>query len=195
MALNHRQQAFVNEYLVDFNATRAAERAGYRGSANTLAVTGYDLLRNPNVGDAIKCRLSETVMSPEEVQSRLAEQGRSDLADFLKQTGDTVTVDLSTAIEAKKTGLIKKLSQTRTVRTRGDDTEETVSTTIELYDKQAALVQLAKINGMMLDRSEVTTSVEHSVSKDLAKMIEKVYGTGNSGATSADDATLDDETE
>jgi hypothetical protein len=49
--LNFRQQRFVEEYLVDANATRAAIRAGY--SAKSATDNGYGLLRNPKVADAI----------------------------------------------------------------------------------------------------------------------------------------------
>ena len=45
--LNHRQKAFVLEYLKDRNATEAAIRAGYsRKGAN---VTGSQLLAHPNI--------------------------------------------------------------------------------------------------------------------------------------------------
>lgn len=43
--LNPKQEAFCHEYTVDFNATKAAERAGY--SKKGSAVQGHQLLRNP----------------------------------------------------------------------------------------------------------------------------------------------------
>ena len=153
MALTDRQQAFVVEYVKIWNASEAARRAGYTGDANTV---GPRLLANVGVSAAIERFKAEHIMSAEEVQVELTRQARSDIGDFLQQNGDVVTVDLAKAVEAKKTGLIKKLSQTRTVRTRGeDDTEETVSTTIELYDKQTALVQVGKIHKLFTDKSEI----------------------------------------
>lgn len=47
MPLNARQQRFVQEYLIDPNATQAAVKAGY--SPKTAAVQAHDLLRKPNV--------------------------------------------------------------------------------------------------------------------------------------------------
>lgn len=44
--LTAQQRKFISEYLVDFNATAAAERAGY-SAANTAA--GNHLLRHPHV--------------------------------------------------------------------------------------------------------------------------------------------------
>lgn len=57
MALTPRQQAFVDEYLVDLNATQAAIRAGY--SAATAEQQGSRLLRNAQVADAVQAGLQE----------------------------------------------------------------------------------------------------------------------------------------
>jgi phage terminase small subunit len=50
--LNAKQQRFVEEYLLDLNATQAAIRAGY--SAKTAAEQASDLLRNPKVAVAVE---------------------------------------------------------------------------------------------------------------------------------------------
>lgn len=54
MALNARQQAFVESYTG--NATDAARKAGYTGTDEALAVTGSRLLRNPKVREALEAR-------------------------------------------------------------------------------------------------------------------------------------------
>lgn len=46
-----KQQRFVEEYLIDLNATQAAIRAGY--SANTARQTGSENLSKPDIADAI----------------------------------------------------------------------------------------------------------------------------------------------
>ena len=51
MALNPKQQRFVDEYLVDSNATQAAIRAGY--SVKTAHAIGHENLRKPEIADAI----------------------------------------------------------------------------------------------------------------------------------------------
>ena len=50
--LNHRQERFVQEFLVDLNATQAAIRAGY--SEKTADSAGPRLLRNVRVRAAIE---------------------------------------------------------------------------------------------------------------------------------------------
>lgn len=52
--LNPKQQRFVDEYLIDLNATQAAIRAGY--SAKTAAETGYENLRKPQIAAAVAAR-------------------------------------------------------------------------------------------------------------------------------------------
>ena len=51
MKLTAKQQAFVDEYLIDLNATQAAIRAGY--SLNTAAEMGWENLRKPRIKEAI----------------------------------------------------------------------------------------------------------------------------------------------
>ncbi len=51
MALNDKQQRFVEEYLIDLNATQAAIRAGY--SVDTARQIGSENLSKPDIVDAI----------------------------------------------------------------------------------------------------------------------------------------------
>lgn len=55
--LTDKQQAFVNEYLVDLNATQAAIRAGY--SEKTASEMGYENLSKPQIAEAIQKAMQE----------------------------------------------------------------------------------------------------------------------------------------
>ena len=57
MTVTPRQAAFVNEYLIDLNATQAAIRAGY--SQRRAQEIGYQLLHKPTVAEAIQKALAE----------------------------------------------------------------------------------------------------------------------------------------
>jgi len=133
VALSVKQQLFINEYLVDFNATRAAERAGYTGNDNTLAVTGHDLLRKPNIKQAIGARLQESAMTADEVLMRLAEQARGLSAEYVDADG-AINIDL--VVSNGKTHLIKKIRDTLYGRT------------YEMYDAQVALRLLGEHHGL-----------------------------------------------
>ena len=50
-----KQQRFVDEYLIDLNATQAAIRAGY--SARTAAETGHENLRKPQIAAALEAQM------------------------------------------------------------------------------------------------------------------------------------------
>ena len=51
MSLTPKQQRFVDEYLIDLNATQAAIRAGY--SARTAGAVGHENLTKPEIATAI----------------------------------------------------------------------------------------------------------------------------------------------
>lgn len=50
--LTNKQKLFVNEYLIDLNATQAAIRAGY--SAKTAYSIGEEILKKPEVSASIQ---------------------------------------------------------------------------------------------------------------------------------------------
>ena len=54
MALTAKQQRFVEEYLIDLNATQAAIRAGY--SEKTAYSIGQENLKKPEIADEIEKR-------------------------------------------------------------------------------------------------------------------------------------------
>ena len=52
MSLTPKQALFVEQYLIDLNATAAAKRAGY--SEKTAEQQGYQLLQKPSVQQAVE---------------------------------------------------------------------------------------------------------------------------------------------
>lgn len=73
-SLTPKQQAFVNEYIVDFNATQAAIRAGY--SAKTASAAAARMLANVKiqtaVSEAMQKRTERTQVTADLVVHRLA---------------------------------------------------------------------------------------------------------------------------
>ena len=70
--LNDRQQLFVNEYLVDSNATQAAIRAGY--SEKTAKQIGNRLLTKVDVAAAIDARRAKLTKKLEITQERVLQE-------------------------------------------------------------------------------------------------------------------------
>ena len=98
MALNAKQSRFVEEYLVDCNATQAAIRAGY--SADTAGQQGERLLKHVEVAAAIRAgrqRLGErTSITAARVLEEYARVAFANLGDYFRALPDgSAVVDLS----------------------------------------------------------------------------------------------------
>jgi phage terminase small subunit len=78
--LTAKQAAFVREYLVDLNATQAAERAGY--SAATAQQMGAENLSKPLIREAIEAgkaaRAARTEVTADEVIRILLHEATAD---------------------------------------------------------------------------------------------------------------------
>ena len=92
--LTPKQRLFVDYYLQHWNATKAAEQAGYKGNRVTLASRGYKNIRKGQIREHIEERLSELSMGSAEVLARLADMARSfDMTKYieLKERFDVIT--------------------------------------------------------------------------------------------------------
>lgn len=72
MSLTPRQHRFIDEYLIDLNATQAAIRAGY--SAKTAEQQGPRLLGNVGVAAAIKAAQAKRAEKLELTAASIAKQ-------------------------------------------------------------------------------------------------------------------------
>ena len=87
MPLTPKQQRFVDEYLIDLNATQAAIRAGY--SARSAAVEGARLLTNAKVGAAVaaaqSARATRTQITADAVLTRWWSIATADPNELIEQ--------------------------------------------------------------------------------------------------------------
>ncbi len=87
--LTNKQSAFVEEYLIGLNATKAAIRAGY--SEKTAYSQGQRLLKNAETAEAIKERMAErsnrTEIDADYVERRLQELESVDFRQILDDSG------------------------------------------------------------------------------------------------------------
>ena len=88
--LTEKQQRFVEEYLVDLNATQAAIRAGY--SVKTADVQGSRMLRNVKVqsaiGEAMALRSRRTGINQDRVVLELAKIAFVNITDIVESSGE-----------------------------------------------------------------------------------------------------------
>ena len=159
MTLTNKRRVFVDEYLKDCNATQAAIRAGY--AERSARQQGQRMLSKDDISEEIKRRLDEKSMGADEVIQLLTSHARGDMGDFLDIESMSYSVNLAKAKELGLTHLIKKVKE-RTVMTSNKDGEETETHTIELelYDAQAAAVQLGRYHKLFTDNTDITTAGE-----------------------------------
>lgn len=75
--LTTKQQRFVEEYVVDFNATQAARRAGY--SEKTAYIIGHENLNKPKIASAVQ-RLTQEATTATELTREFVIHGLMDIA-------------------------------------------------------------------------------------------------------------------
>ena len=89
MKLTHKQQRFVEEYLVDFNAGRAALAAGY--SPRTARYSGPENLKKPAVQAAIEAGMADkkrqSIMAFDEATQILTDIARARVGDYFDDQG------------------------------------------------------------------------------------------------------------
>jgi phage terminase small subunit len=82
--LTKKQSTFIEEYLVDLNATQAAVRAGY--SKRTAKVMGCENLSKPNIQNAIHAAMNErskrTGITVDRVLEEIAKIGFADIREI-----------------------------------------------------------------------------------------------------------------
>lgn len=127
MALTGKRRAFIEYYLECWNGTEAARRAGYKYPSHQV----HRLLSNVVIQAAIDARLDEMAMPANEVLARLGDHARTNVADFVTDTG---AIDWQAVKE--KGHLIKRITHRKGQQS-----------VIELHDAQSALMHLDKHHG------------------------------------------------
>ncbi len=159
--MTEKQQRFVDEYLIDLNATQAAIRAGY--SVKTANEQGAQNLAKVSI------------------QQEIAEQ----MADRSRRTGvnqDRIVLELARIAFAKITDIVDsegKIKSTATdddlaciesVKYKGSESEtsSSVEREVKLSSKLKALELLGKHLGMWNDKLDVNVSIPVVISGEDA---------------------------
>ncbi len=158
--LTARQAAFVNEYLIDLNATQAAIRAGY--SKKTAGQIGERLLRNVEIQRALSLRMKKREERTEITQDRvLKEFARLAFFDPRKLfNGDgspkpICELDDDTAAALAGLDIMEEFAGTGEDRVFIGYTKK-----YKIADKKGALDSVARHLGMFNDKLELTGSIE-----------------------------------
>jgi len=145
--LTGKQERFIEEYLIDLNATQAAIRAGY--SVRTATAIGSENLRKPHVLVALQDRrqqlADEAGITPERVIAEYARLAFASITDVVSWNEKRLTVVPSAALSEAAAAAVKKVRATVKEMPQ-EDGEPTAKILIEveMHDKKAALDSLAK---------------------------------------------------
>ena len=158
MALSDKQRRFVDEFLVDLNATQAAIRAGY--SARSARANGSRMLANADIADAIAAaqvaRGRRTGITADRVLAELGRIGFSDVRAVVNWSSNVVDLDVdpatgeprlrinnqvvlndSAGLSADVAATIAEVSQSKDGALK-----------VKLHDKLSALVRLGQHHGL-----------------------------------------------
>jgi len=165
MALNDKQRRFVDEYLIDLNATQAATRSGY--SAKTANEQGARLLANVSVKEAIiermKDREQRTEITQDKVLGELAKIGFSDIRKAVKWGADIPVINPDTGEVLMANGVVLISSEeidNETAAAVSEISQTAQGIKIKMYDKKSALVDIGKHLGMFVERIDATMTTK-----------------------------------
>lgn len=158
--LTEKQKKFVEEYLIDLNATQAAIRAGY--STDTAKDIGCENLAKPNIRTHIDKTIAErskrTGVNADRVVRELAKIA------FVK-ADDVISIDDATLKHDASDDDLAVIQSVK-VKTIPTKNGEGVEREIKLADKLKALELLGKHLGMYTDKIDMNADMDINIKID-----------------------------
>jgi len=145
--LSDREQQFVNEYLVDFNANHAARRAGYAPTK-----TNYKVKQRKAVAAAIEkaiaARSRRTQITADRVLREYARIAFADIRSFAKGQEGVSDLERVAALSDDEAAAVVEFS----------GTPDGKGLKVKLHDKKRALDALARHLGLFNKKQEPVES-------------------------------------
>ncbi len=186
--ITDKMRQFVDEYLIDLNATQAAIRAGY--SEATAQEQSSQLLARADIRalieEAQKDRVDRVQISQDTTVNELKRIAFSDVADFvIVKEGGVIEQRPFNELKKEQTRCVKKIKQTvRTAQSSdGSILHQTATLEIELHDKLKALELLGRHLGMFNDsiRLKSEEPLPLTISFEVAPQVAEVIVTRGQG--------------
>lgn len=166
-----RQRRFVEEYLVDLNATQAAIRAGY--SRRTAVKIGSENLIKPDIAREIQRAMDErsarTGVTAERVLQELARVAFLDIRKAFNADGSMKPLD---QLDDETAAAIAGLEVSEELDEDGEVVRARLKK-LKLSDKIGALTLLARHLGMLNDKLTLKGDAENP----LTLLVKAVQGT------------------
>ena len=163
--LTAKQARFVQEYMIDLNATQAAIRAGY--SQRRASEIAYQLLQKTPVQDAIaaaqEIREKRLDITADRVVAELARLAFADTTTAVRIEGGRVVVQDTDEMDENTRRAISEISET--VTTNGGTLK------VKFHDKVKALELLSRHLGILNDKLSVNAKTEVSCDEGLEALL------------------------
>ena len=162
--LNTRQKRFSEEYIIDYNATAAAKRAGY--SNKTAYSQGQRLLKNAEIREAINNALKEfherAFITKERVLLEVAKLAFTNLSDVVRWDEEgNLTISTPEDLTPDQLASISEISKhTMSFPTKNGEEVTRTSMKIKMHNKDAALEKLMKHLSLLNDKLDITSNGE-----------------------------------
>jgi len=157
--LTPRQQKFVDEYLIDQNATQAYKRAGYKCRSDHAAHScSHKLLLNPAIAAKIAAGLGELAKGVQLSRDDAWRESRciatSDIGDVIDMTGEEFRLKPAHLIPAHARRAIKSCKVKRYVEGTGDEARVVELIEFKFWDKCNQLNTTLRALGELKDTHE-----------------------------------------
>lgn len=168
--LTEKQQRFVDEYLLDLNASAAARRAGY--SARTAEWQGPQLLKKTHVSAAISAaqakRSKRTQINADWVLKRLSSEADADLADLYDDGGNLLPIREWPMVFRR--GLVVGFETVHEIEGSGENARRLLVRKIKLLDRSKVVDMIGKHVGVQAWRERVEVNGEVTLAQALAAL-------------------------
>ncbi len=161
--LTGKQEKFCNEYLIDFNGTKAGIRAGY--SEHSAHAIAWENLRKPEIAARVEELKAEQLVqlgvTPFSILRSLACIANGDIRRMFTPEGDLidmVKLDDDVAMAIQSVDVVEGRVDGEVAYTRK----------IKMYDRQRALELLGKHANLFIEK------VEHSGQIDTKWIVESI---------------------
>lgn len=185
MALTPRQQRFVQEYLIDLNATAAYKRAGYKANDNVARVQSCRLLVRPNIKQAISAAQASLARQAEvkaaNVLNEISHIAFSDIGDVLDFSGDELRLRSPRTITSAARRAIQSVKVRRAMERQGEESVPVEIIEYRLWPKLDALDKLGQHLGLWkeLDLERILADIPEPTNSQLRAALGLALPSGN----------------
>jgi phage terminase small subunit len=190
--LSERQERFIAEYLLDFNQTQAAIRAGY--SLKSASVVGFHLLRHPVIAarvqehrDRVRKALDERIeLTTERTIQTLADLAYFDPLNMVNSDGTPKNIQ---QMDRASRMAIQGFEVTSQWVGKGETRRKVVTTKVRLASRASAIDMAAKVAGAYAKDNEQRRNARELSDEEIKRRLAELLG-GESALTPPEGATL-----